>query len=94
MSKKLYLYAMLPALLIAGAAAAQFPVLDMVADEVIDKYRDANCEQLWQDRGKPKSERAQQAIQMLRDDSQMRQRFIDKIAAPVANKLFECGMIP
>ncbi len=94
MSKRLYLYAMVPALLIAGAALAQFPVLDMVADEVIDKYRDANCEQLWQDRGKAKSERAQHAIQMLQDDPQMRQAFIDKVAAPVANKLFECGLIP
>jgi hypothetical protein len=33
-------------------------------------------------------------IQMLRNDAQMRAAFINKIAAPVANKMFECGMIP
>ena len=33
-------------------------------------------------------------IQMLRDDPQMRVIFINKIAGPVANKMFECGMIP
>jgi len=35
-----------------------------------------------------------QVIQMLRGDAQMRATFINKIAAPVANKMFECGMIP
>jgi hypothetical protein len=94
MSKRLYWYVALPALLVAGAAVAQYPILDMIADEVVQKYRNATCEDLWKDRGKPKSERAQQAIQMLRDDPQMRQAFIDKIAAPVANKLFECGLVP
>ena len=32
--------------------------------------------------------------QMLKSDSQMRAAFINKIAAPIANKMFECGMIP
>ena len=33
-------------------------------------------------------------ITMLRNDPQMRTAFIDKIAAPIANKMFECGMLP
>ena len=33
-------------------------------------------------------------ITMLRNDPQMRTAFIDKIAGPVANKMFECGMLP
>ena len=41
-----------------------------------------------------KSEREQQAVQMLHNDPQMRATFIDKVAAPIANKMFECGMIP
>jgi len=24
----------------------------------------------------------------------MRQAFIDKVAAPIANKMFECGLLP
>jgi hypothetical protein len=31
---------------------------------------------------------------MLRSDPARRAAFIDKVAAPIANKMFECGMIP
>ena len=31
---------------------------------------------------------------MLRDDPQMRKVFIDKVAAPIVNKMFECGLVP
>ena len=82
------------ALLVTGIAVAQFPILDMMADRVVQKYQSSTCEQLWEARGKPKSEREQELIQMLRGDPQARTAFINKIAAPVANKMFECGMIP
>ena len=36
----------------------------------------------------------QRAIQILRNDPQMRTEFLNRIAAPIANKLFECSMIP
>ena len=81
-------------LLVVGVAAAQYPILDMMADRVIQKYGSATCEQLWEARGKPKSQEEQNVIQLLRGDPQMRTAFINKIAAPVANKMFECGMIP
>jgi hypothetical protein len=53
-------------------------------------------EQLWQEKAKkaPPSAQEQQAIQVLKSDSQMRAAFINKIAAPIANKMFERGMIP
>ena len=82
------------ALLFASVAGAQFPILDMVAEKVLAKYAQSTCEQLWEQRGKPKSQQEQEMIQMLRNDAQMRAAFINKIAAPVANKMFECGMIP
>jgi hypothetical protein len=73
-------------------------VLDAVAGKVIQKYQGSSCEQLWQEKaeqqGRPKPPREQQAMQLLRSDPQMRALFIDKVAAPVANKMFECGMIP
>ena len=81
-------------LLIAGVAAAQFPLLDMAAGRVVQKYQSSTCEQLWENRGKPKSQQEQELIQLLRGDPQMRTAFIDKIAGPVANKMFECGLIP
>jgi len=34
------------------------------------------------------------AIEILRGDPQMRAEFINRVAPPIANKLFECGMIP
>ena len=81
--------------LFAGVAAAQqYPMVDMVANNVIEKYQMANCEQLWEQKGKPKTAQEQEAIQMLRSDPMVRQYFINKVAAPIMNKMFECGMIP
>lgn len=85
---------LLLAVLVVGVAQAQFPILDMIAEKVVQKYQSSSCEQLWEQRGKPKSADEQQVVQMLRGDAQMRTMFINKIAAPVANKMFECGMIP
>jgi hypothetical protein len=79
----------------AGIAGAQeFPLLDMIANKVIQKYQQSTCEQLWVKKGQPKSEREQNAIQMMQGNPQMRQEFINRVAAPIANKMFECGMIP
>jgi hypothetical protein len=76
------------------AGAQEYPIMDMMADKVIQKYQQSTCEQLWEKKGEPKSPREQEAIQLLRNDPQMRKAFIDKVAAPIANKMFECGMIP
>jgi hypothetical protein len=94
MHKRFYLLALLPALLVAGAAEAQYPLLDMIAQKVIQKYQQSTCEQLRQEKTKPKPPLEQDAIKTLRSDPHMRTAFIDKVAAPVANKMFECGMIP
>ena len=94
MTTRVCLFVTVLALLVVSLAAAQFPILDMMADRVTQKYQQATCEQLWEQRGKPKSQQEQELIQLLRGDPQMRAAFIDKVAAPVANKMFECGMIP
>ncbi len=92
--RRSYLFALAFALLFAGVAGAQFPVLDMIADKVIQKYQSSTCEQLWQQKGQPKPPMEQEAIQRLRSEPQMRLAFINRVAAPIANKMFECGMIP
>lgn len=94
MSKYVGLVALVLTILGVGVADAQFPILDMVAEKVVQKYQTSTCEQLWEQRGKPKSPQEQEMITMLRGDAQMRTAFLNKIAAPVANKMFECGMIP
>src|SRR5262245_3463878 len=94
MTTRVVVYEIVFGLLVFGVAAAQFPLLDMAAERVVQKYQSATCEQLWEQRGKPKSQQEQELIQLLRGDPQMRTAFINKIAAPVANKMFECGLIP
>ena len=76
------------------AGAQQYPMLDRLANRVIEKYQQSSCEQLYQQRQQPKSQMEQNAIQMLHSDPGMRQEFINRVAAPIANKLFECGLIP
>src|SRR5881396_1674981 len=86
------------ALLVAAVNAQQFPIMDKIADKVIQKYQTSTCEQLWQERSQkgkaPKPQMEQEALDMLKSDPQMRAVFINKVAAPIANKMFECGMIP
>ena len=86
------------ALLCAVVNAQEFPIMDKIADKVIQKYQTSTCEQLWQERAQkgkaPPPQMEQEALQMLKSDSQMRAAFINKVAAPIANKMFECGMIP
>ena len=86
------------AVLCVGVAAAQYPIVDAVANKIVQKYQGSSCEQLWQERaqqqGKPKSPAEQRAVELLHNDPQAREAFINKIAAPIANKMFECGMIP
>ena len=94
MIRRLTMLASVPALLFAGVACAQYPVLDRVADKVIQKYQSSSCEQLWQAKGQPGSPEEQKAVAMLKSDSQMRTYFLNKVAAPIANKMFECGLIP
>ena len=77
-------------------SAQQYPMMDMVANKVIQKYQNSSCEQLWEKKSQkaPPTPQEQKAIQLLKGDPQMRAAFIDKVAAPIANKMFECGMIP
>jgi len=82
------------ALLVAGDAAAQGMLLDFAADKVIKKYQSSSCDELKALKGESPSEKEKMAIEFLRNDAQARKAFIDKIAAPVLNKMFECGLIP
>jgi len=98
MSNRPWVVAAVAASFAAGIAYAQFPIMDRVADKVIQKYQTSTCEQLWQEKaqgkGQPKPEMEQRAIQELRSNPQMRQAFFNKVSAPIVNKMFECGMIP
>src|SRR5260370_27594778 len=91
------LFTLAIALVCAAVNAEQDPMVDRIAEKVIQKYQTSTCEQLWEERAQkgkaPKLQMEQEALQMLHNDPQMRAAFINKVAAPIANKMFECGMI-
>ena len=45
MNKRTWILAAAAASLAAGVAYAQFPIMDKVADKVIQKYQTSSCEQ-------------------------------------------------
>jgi len=92
--KRSYLLAPTLVLLFASGSDAQYPALDALAGKVVQKYQQATCEQLLEKRGQPKSQQEQEVIKLLRSDPARRAAFLDKVAGPIANKMFECGMIP
>ena len=78
----------------AGAALADFPLMNAVADKVIQKYQSSTCEQLWAQKQQPKSAEEQRVISLLKSDPQLRTAFMNKVAGPISNKMFDWGMIP
>jgi hypothetical protein len=78
----------------AGAALADFPLMNAVADKVIQKYQSSTCEQLWAQKQQPKTAEEQRVIALLKSDPQLRTAFMNKVAGPISNKMFDCGMIP
>jgi hypothetical protein len=87
-------FAVLTAFMAVSVSGSQYPMLDMVAQKVIQRYESSTCEQLWEARGKPKSPQEQNILQLLQSDPQMRTVFLNEVAGPIANKMFTCGMIP
>jgi hypothetical protein len=81
---------------IEGQNQSQHPMLDQVANKVIQKYQTSSCQQLLAERAQkaPPTPQEAKAIQFLKSDPQMRTLFLNKVAGPIANKMFECGMIP
>jgi hypothetical protein len=100
MIRRAVLVVCVPVLLHVGLASAQesYPIMEQVAQKIIQKYQTSSCQQLAQQKSQPpigqKAQMEQRAIQLLRNDPQMRMEFLNRVAAPIANKLFECGMIP
>jgi hypothetical protein len=75
-----------------------YPLMQQVAQRVIEHYQTWSCQALEQERSNPptaqKAEMEQRAMHILWNDPQMRAAFLNLVAAPIANKLFECDMIP
>jgi hypothetical protein len=78
------------------AVAQQHPVLDAVANKVVQKYQTSSCQQLMQQKAQkqPPSAGEQKAMEMLKTDPEMRHEFVSIVADPVVDKLIQCGLIP
>ncbi len=94
-------YWFLPGILlfqVGVAGAQQFPIMDKLADKVVQKYQSSSCQELIAKKSQPPPAKRemleQKAVDMLRKDPQMRTEFLNRVAGPIANKMFECGMIP
>ena len=80
------------------AGAQQYPLMDKLADRVVQKYQSSSCQDLIAKKSQPQMGQREmmeeKAVEMLRKDPQMRTEFLNRVAGPIANKMFECGMIP
>ena len=94
MSKTGWIIVVVLIVVAAGGWASRGKAVDFAADEVIAKFQGASCEQLKANRDEPPTMMKKVALSMLHYDEKVRVAFIDKIAAPVLNKMIECGMAP
>jgi hypothetical protein len=98
---------LLPLLVLTASAPSampqqsQYPILDKLAQKVIQKYQTTSCADLKAKKEAPKpaepadqAQMKQKVVMLLRNDPKMRQHFLNMVAGPIANKMFECGMIP
>jgi hypothetical protein len=81
-----------------SAQESEYPMMDKVAQKVIEKYQKSSCEELKAQKEQPpdpqQAATKQKVVGLLKNDPKMREQFLNKVAAPIANKLFECGMVP
>lgn len=79
-------------------------LLDTAANLAISKYQNASCEDLskMQPRAKnsastgdnPQAAIQAKAIEFLRQNPEIRKEFINRVAPVIANKMFDCKIIP
>jgi hypothetical protein len=94
MSKPTGVVVFVAAMVVAGAVAAQGMLVEAAANKVIQKYQTASCDELKTQKSEPPSAKEKMTLNLLRDDPKARVAFVNQIAAPVLNKMFECNMIP
>ena len=83
---------------VRSAPQPQYPIADKLADKIIAKYQTSSCAQLTAQKQAPANaqheEMETKVIDLLKQNPPMRQHFLNRIAGPIVNKMFECGMIP
>jgi hypothetical protein len=81
-----------------SAQQSEYPMMEKVAQKVIEKYQSSSCEDLRAQKEQPpdpqQAAMKQKVVGLLKNDPKMREQFLNKVAGPIANKMFECGMVP
>jgi hypothetical protein len=81
-----------------SAQQNEYPMMEKVAQKVIEKYQSTSCEDLKGQKQQPpdpqQAAMKQKVVGLLKNDPKMREQFLNKVAGPIANKMFECGMVP
>ena len=79
-----------------SAQQSEYPIMEKVAQKVIEKYQKSSCEELKAEKTQPpkppdpqQAAMKQKAVAALKNDPKMRAQFLNKIAGPIANKMFE-----
>ena len=81
---------------VAGAQATH-PIVQELAKHVVQKYQAGSCQDIAKERSRPPQQHTdleRRAVEVMRANPGIRVEFINAVAAPIANKLFECGMLP
>jgi len=80
---------------VAFAQQSRYPMMDTITEVVIQKYQNSSCSALQAQQSGSRTTKAQEAILLqLKKDAKMREVFLNRVAGPIANRLFDCGIIP
>ena len=80
---------------VAYAQSSQYPMMDTITEAVIKKYQDSSCSALRAQQSGSHTTKVQEAIILqLKKDPKMRAAFLNRVAGPISNRLFDCGIIP
>src|ERR1700743_2469188 len=80
----------------ASPQQSQYPILDKVAQRVIEKYQTTSRAELKDKKKAPnpaqpadQAQMKQKVVMLLRSDPKMRAHFLNMVAGPIANRMFE-----
>ena len=85
--------------LLGGTASAQqnqqYPMLDTISQNVINKYKATTCKELAQRRQNPPppTPMEKRAAELLGADPKLRAEFFSRVGGTILDKMFECGLI-
>ena len=104
MKKSPLVLAILSAIALSACGQSKEALLDTAANFVIEKYQNASCEEVADMQpksaeeakadGSPDAKLQAKAIELLQNNPELREEFINRVAGPIANRMFDCDLIP